>query len=129
GGVCIDGVDSFTCECPAGFGGATCETDIDDCAGDPCLNGGVCIDGVDSFTCECPAGYSGDYCQDGGPTTVVCDVDGDGDVDILDINQINSAANTPALPGDPRDADGDGLITVNDARACFLQCTRFRCAP
>lgn len=26
GGTCTSGVDSFSCQCPAGFGGHTCET-------------------------------------------------------------------------------------------------------
>jgi len=60
----------------------------------------------------------------------VCDVDGDGDVDLADINGIIAVRNTPASgPDDPRDADGDGVITVLDARQCVLQCTRPRCAP
>jgi len=58
-----------------------------------------------------------------------CDVDGDFDVDRLDIGAIFSARNTPASgPSDPRDADGDGVITVNDGRQCVLQCTNPRCA-
>ena len=60
---------------------------------------------------------------------LVCDVDTDGDVDILDIRSIIAARNTPASgPHDPRDADGDGFITVLDARACTLQCTLPGCA-
>jgi len=53
----------------------------------------------------------------------MCDVDTDGDVDRLDISLIISARKTPAGgPADPRDADGDGIITVLDARACIRQC-------
>jgi hypothetical protein len=63
GGVCKDGVKSFTCTCAAGYSGVTCETDIDDCASKPCKNGGTCKDGVDSFTCTCAPGYSGDTCE------------------------------------------------------------------
>ena len=41
----------------------------------------------------------------------------DGDIDIDDLAIILDARNTPALgPDDPRDLDGDGLITVLDAR-------------
>lgn len=59
----------------------------------------------------------------------VCDVDTDGDVDRLDLSLIIGARKTPAGgPDDPRDADGDGTITVRDARTCVRQCTLLRCA-
>jgi len=59
------------------------------------------------------------------------DVDGDGDIDSIDIRSIKIAAhhNTPASgPYDPRDVDGDGMITVNDAWQAFYRCTRDKCA-
>ncbi|MFQ5776150.1 MAG: Ig-like domain-containing protein, partial [Kiloniellaceae bacterium] len=62
-------------------------------------------------------------------TALTCDVDGDADVDIADINLIFAARGSAAGPGDARDLDGDGLITINDARGCVLQCTKARCAP
>ena len=40
-------------------------TDIDDCMGQPCMNGGTCNDGVDSYNCTCPAGYNGTVCDNG----------------------------------------------------------------
>ena len=59
----------------------------------------------------------------------VCDVDIDGDVDINDVRLITAARNTPSNgPDDPRDADGDGIITVADARTCMQFCTLPRCA-
>jgi len=57
-----------------------------------------------------------------------CDIDRDGDVDRNDINIILAARNTRAAVGDPRDADRDRWITVNDARYCTLRCTRNLCA-
>lgn len=63
------------------------------------------------------------------PSPLLCDVDADGDIDRNDINAIFARRNTPAVPGDPLDADGDGLITVADARICSLQCTNPKCAP
>ncbi len=61
-------------------------------------------------------------------SSTVCDVDDDCNVDMNDVNQIIAARNTPASgPDDPRDADGDGMITVLDARTCILQCTQPRC--
>ena len=59
---------------------------------------------------------------------VACDVDGDRDVDLTDINAINAARNTAAGPGDPRDANGDGTINVVDSRYCVVRCTRAGCA-
>ena len=59
----------------------------------------------------------------------VCDVDTDGDIDINDITAIMAARGQQAEPGDPRDADGDGTITVLDARSCVLQCSNPRCVP
>jgi hypothetical protein len=60
---------------------------------------------------------------------VDCDVDTDGDVDRLDLSLIISARNTPAGgPADPRDADGDGTITMLDARICVRQCDLPGCA-
>ena len=58
----------------------------------------------------------------------VCDVDADGDVDLEDVRAITGARNQPASgPDDARDADGSGVITVNDARQCVLQCSLPRC--
>jgi hypothetical protein len=58
----------------------------------------------------------------------VCDVDSDTDVDRLDIDAIMASRNAQAETEDPRDPDGDGVITARDARVCVLQCTLPRCA-
>lgn len=65
---------------------------------------------------------------DGG---IACDVNGDGIVERSDISAIFAARGTSVPIGttDPRDADGNGLITVNDGRQCVLECTFNRCAP
>jgi hypothetical protein len=57
------------------------------------------------------------------------DIDGDGDVDQDDINLVLAARGT-VLNGtaDPRDIDGDGSITLSDARKMVALCTRPRCA-
>ena len=57
-----------------------------------------------------------------------CDVDADGDVDTADLALIRAAIGQTPTANDPRDANGDGKITINDVRACSLQCTRAGCA-
>lgn len=56
------------------------------------------------------------------------DLNGDGGVDLDDVYIITNALNTPAYTktvgrNDPRDLDGDGLITVADARILANNCT------
>lgn len=61
--------------------------------------------------------------------TVIGDIDGDKDVNQLDINLVNAAKNKPASgPTDPRDLDHNGTINLLDARKQTLLCTRPRCA-
>ncbi len=57
-----------------------------------------------------------------------CDVDGDGDVDSVDIGLIRQGYGQTPSANDPRDANGDGVINVNDARTCATRCTRTSCA-
>lgn len=58
----------------------------------------------------------------------VCDVDNDGDIDKLDLSVISKSRGQTAQPGDPRDADGDGVITAGDVKVCIPLCTRTNCA-
>jgi hypothetical protein len=58
----------------------------------------------------------------------VCDVDGDGDVDLNDTDAIFGARGSQAqAPFDPMDANGDGIISVNDGRICVLKCDLENC--
>jgi hypothetical protein len=40
-----------------------CDTNIDDCAEQPCLLGANCTDLIDDFRCDCPSGFTGKRCQ------------------------------------------------------------------
>jgi hypothetical protein len=61
-------------------------------------------------------------------TSMACDVDRDGDIDQNDISLIRNAIGQVPVANDPRDANADGKITINDVRACTLKCTRASCA-
>lgn len=62
GGTCHDSIAGYTCDCLAGYTGPSCETNINDCASNPCQRG-VCIDGDNEFRCQCHAGYTGSLCN------------------------------------------------------------------
>ena len=88
GGTCTDGINSYTCECPPGYEGTNCETNINECTPNPCQNGGTCTDGINSYTCECPQGYEGMNC--------IIEIDecaGEGDGNDCDVNAF--CVNTP----------------------------------
>jgi len=56
------------------------------------------------------------------------DLDNDGDVDQNDLNILLTYRNQPASACPECDIDGNGIITVLDARKLVLMCTRPRCA-
>lgn len=41
-GECIDGDNSFTCNCHPGYTGRVCQTQINECESNPCQFGGEC---------------------------------------------------------------------------------------
>ncbi len=61
-------------------------------------------------------------------THAVCDIFNRGKIDVGDIRIISAGLNSQVVPNDPRDADYDGKITVNDARLCVVKCTNVNCA-
>lgn len=56
------------------------------------------------------------------PVTIPrCDIDADGDVDVIDLRLIRAANGQLAIQGDPRDGNRDGRINVADVRFCQLR--------
>ena len=47
-----------------GYSGVLCQTQIDNCASRPCLNGGTCTNGVGSYSCECTPHFTGETCEE-----------------------------------------------------------------
>ena len=52
------------CMCLAGYTGDLCETEINGCDSNPCMNQGTCTRTSDGgFSCNCLIGYTGDHCE------------------------------------------------------------------
>ncbi|XP_052090824.1 neurogenic locus notch homolog protein 1-like [Mytilus californianus] len=60
-GTCRNGVNRYTCICPSGYYGTTCQ--YTPCTNRQCSNGGHCIISGSGWYCSCPSGYYGTYCQ------------------------------------------------------------------
>ena len=58
-------IGSYSCVCPSGFTGKSCDINIDDCVNVTCQNGGRCQDLLNDFNCKCPVTHIGQYCQKG----------------------------------------------------------------
>ena len=65
-----------------------------------------------------------------GVTVLPADIDINGQVDIDDIRLILAARGQTVPPADPAlDLNGDGVISIIDARTAMFLCTNPRCAP
>lgn len=63
GGECEDQFNQFSCVCPPGWGGHQCQSDLDDCALQPCAHGS-CRDFLAGFECLCQPGFTGRLCSE-----------------------------------------------------------------
>ncbi|KAF5279548.1 hypothetical protein FQR65_LT03370 [Abscondita terminalis] len=64
GGICIDGINRYDCNCTnTGFSGLLCELDIDECKIEDVCGVGKCINLQGSYECECPLGSCGFGCE------------------------------------------------------------------
>uniref|UniRef100_A0A4W4FPV2 EGF-like domain-containing protein n=1 Tax=Electrophorus electricus TaxID=8005 RepID=A0A4W4FPV2_ELEEL len=54
---------NYTCTCPPGFEGETCQTVVDHCASEPCRNGATCTSMLEGPHCYCAEGYQGSLCD------------------------------------------------------------------
>ena len=78
-GVCVEGVDGYTCKCDVGFSGKYCEIAPQlrssalvgntsqmtptRCSPDYCSNNGVCYEeSLNNLQCRCHSGFIGDRC-------------------------------------------------------------------
>ena len=49
----------YKCDCPLGFTGNYCKTEINFCYTEPCKNDGECVQREGGYTCICPTGFTG----------------------------------------------------------------------
>uniref|UniRef100_A0A2H1VRR2 SFRICE_024778 n=1 Tax=Spodoptera frugiperda TaxID=7108 RepID=A0A2H1VRR2_SPOFR len=53
----------FLCSCQAGYTGARCEVNIDDCVANKCQNNATCVDHLEGYSCKCAPGFMGEFCE------------------------------------------------------------------
>ncbi|KAK3604599.1 hypothetical protein CHS0354_027452 [Potamilus streckersoni] len=69
GGTCTSSskYDTYNCTCIPGYTGQLCETDINECASNPC-HGVACENLINDYKCKCSTGYfynrTANQCQD-----------------------------------------------------------------
>ena len=54
---------NFICSCHAGYTGAQCRDEINECSSNRCQNGATCLDKLLSYECQCKPGWKGKFCE------------------------------------------------------------------
>lgn len=103
-GTCF-GSTFYTCSCDAGWTGAQCDEDVNECADDPCPIGSECVNLDGSYACQCPLGTEGATCDDISP---IVDMTGNG---------------ACATYTDDFEANGEGWSFTSDAGPGFVPFT------
>ncbi|CAI4224934.1 unnamed protein product [Auanema sp. JU1783] len=62
--TCHAETDDYHCDCPLGYGGKNCDTDVNECELSPCRNGATCINLDGTFECLCNERFKGVLCAD-----------------------------------------------------------------
>jgi hypothetical protein len=110
------------------------DTDGDGTLDDAVNRNDTCIEVANAAQSDADRDQLGDGACDPAPTPslpgdVTCDVDGNGQIDRFDAEIVFGDRGTTARASDPRDADGDGAISVLDVSACRALCTYPACRP
>lgn len=65
GATCVDGINTYNCQCPPTYTGRYCEHDVDECSLRPsvCHNGATCTNSVGGYSCICVNGWTGPDCS------------------------------------------------------------------
>lgn len=54
----------FVCYQLYSYSSCFCQTDVDECASNPCSNALKCVDLMNDYACECKAGWKGSHCNE-----------------------------------------------------------------
>ena len=108
--TCLLPVVEYHCDCPPGYDGIDCETDINECSPDPCQNGATCTEGIGEYTCDCIDGFSGDICEECG---LGKGLDSDGKCNECEQPQINMVVTSTAPCADQECVAGYGVTSDN----------------
>jgi len=117
-----DGVPDSSDNCPAIANPSQANSDGDS-FGDACDN---CPRVTNQDQKDSNGNGIGDACEV--PVVRRCYVDADNDIDAYDILAILKAAGRHVSATDPRDADGNLIVSLGDAAKCASLCTRRYCA-